>query len=228
MFSDEGRSLDEETLEYAWMLEIQLGKLSGKISMPQLYHIATSLETLVLLALNSENTLKPPRPPKLCLHGLPPLQCANSDSETRYQCPSADEIKYKMTRVAIDAIDLTLVESGTALQAWISPVRLSTCNLHGQYVKSGITCVIPLVLLKQFVLHGSHVHNMNVSATSHYTNTNTSSSSKSNQTSRGDRLGGENYENWLEIGSIHLGPIIIESALSLSQCETNLHVVQNK
>lgn len=35
MFSDEGRSLDEETLEYAWMIEIQLGKLSGRITMPQ-------------------------------------------------------------------------------------------------------------------------------------------------------------------------------------------------
>lgn len=35
MFSDEGRSLDEETLEYAWMVEVQLGKLSGKLTAPQ-------------------------------------------------------------------------------------------------------------------------------------------------------------------------------------------------
>lgn len=35
MFSDEGRSLDQETLEYAWLLELQLGKLSGKMTTPQ-------------------------------------------------------------------------------------------------------------------------------------------------------------------------------------------------
>jgi hypothetical protein len=35
MFSDEGRSLDQDTLEYAWMIEVQLGKLTGKLSAPQ-------------------------------------------------------------------------------------------------------------------------------------------------------------------------------------------------
>lgn len=35
MFSEEGRSLDEDTLEYAWLVEVQLGKLSGKLTAPQ-------------------------------------------------------------------------------------------------------------------------------------------------------------------------------------------------
>lgn len=35
MFSDEGRTLDEETLEYAWLVEVQLGKLGGKMTAPQ-------------------------------------------------------------------------------------------------------------------------------------------------------------------------------------------------
>ncbi|KAG8228088.1 hypothetical protein J437_LFUL000087, partial [Ladona fulva] len=58
MFSDEGRSLDEETLEYAWLLELQLGKLNGKLTTPQLYHLVTSLETFALLLTDSENTLR--------------------------------------------------------------------------------------------------------------------------------------------------------------------------
>lgn len=80
MFSDEGRSLDQDTLEYAWMIEVQLGKLTGKLTAPQvhninknkfcenlsyfflqLYHLVTSLETFLLLALDSENCLRPPR-----------------------------------------------------------------------------------------------------------------------------------------------------------------------
>lgn len=35
MFSDEGRTLEQETLEYAWLLELQLGKLSGKMTSAQ-------------------------------------------------------------------------------------------------------------------------------------------------------------------------------------------------
>lgn len=46
MFSDEGRSVDQETLEYAWLLEIQLGRLTGKMTTPQV-----GLHTLLDLTL---------------------------------------------------------------------------------------------------------------------------------------------------------------------------------
>ncbi|KAJ8972148.1 hypothetical protein NQ314_000374 [Rhamnusium bicolor] len=49
MFSDVGQSLDQDTIEYAWLVEIQLGKLSGKLTTPQLYSILACLETLILL-----------------------------------------------------------------------------------------------------------------------------------------------------------------------------------
>lgn len=61
MFSDKGRSLDQDTVEYAWLLEIQLGKLSGKLSSPQLYSVVACLETLVLLLSDSENELNSPK-----------------------------------------------------------------------------------------------------------------------------------------------------------------------
>lgn len=35
MFSDEGRDVDQETLEYAWLLELQIGRLTGKMTTPQ-------------------------------------------------------------------------------------------------------------------------------------------------------------------------------------------------
>lgn len=35
MFSSEERSLDEETLEYAWLVELTVGTLTGKLSTPQ-------------------------------------------------------------------------------------------------------------------------------------------------------------------------------------------------
>lgn len=85
MFSDFGRTLDQETLEYAWQLEIQLGKLSGKLTSPQLYHVITGLETLVLTITDPESRLQAPRLPPECHHGVPPLACPESDVDGKYR-----------------------------------------------------------------------------------------------------------------------------------------------
>ena len=49
-------------------------------------------------------------------------------------CPTEEDIKYRMTRVSVDLVELYLVESGVALEVQLYPLRLSTCNLHGTYV----------------------------------------------------------------------------------------------
>lgn len=61
MFSDVGQNLDQDTVEYAWLVEVQLGKLSGKLTPPQLYTIVACLELLVLLSTDDENELNHPR-----------------------------------------------------------------------------------------------------------------------------------------------------------------------
>lgn len=80
-----------------------------------------------------------------------------------------------MTRVAIDAVDIYLQESGTAVQVWVSPVRVSTCNLHGKQVKSGVTGVMPAILIRQFISAAGHFANAS--------NTNTAGSGRSHNTS---------------------------------------------
>ncbi|CAD7085829.1 unnamed protein product [Hermetia illucens] len=172
MFSNEGRRLDEETLEYAWLLEIQLGKISGKLTMPQLCDVLIGLETFVFLTADPENCMKNPKTIQACHHGVPINQCPQTKDEIKYRCPSPEDIKYKMTRVSIDAIDLYLVESGTALHSWISPVRLATCNLHGQKVKSGVSGLLPTILFRLFVSNsggsiGSSLSNTNTTGSSH-------------------------------------------------------------
>lgn len=181
MFSNEGRTLDEETLEYGWLLEIQLGKLSGKMTIPQLCHVVTSLETFLMLTVDTENELRPPKTLRYCHHGVPSNLCAHTKDEIKYRCPSSEDIKYRMTRVAIDAIDLYLIESGTALHTWISPIRVSTCNLHGQKVKSGITGLVSTILIRHFVSTSGHFYNINGGggAINSYSNTNTTGSGRS-------------------------------------------------
>uniref|UniRef100_A0A182JTV4 Bridge-like lipid transfer protein family member 1 C-terminal domain-containing protein n=1 Tax=Anopheles christyi TaxID=43041 RepID=A0A182JTV4_9DIPT len=177
MFSNEGRQLEEETLEYAWLLEVQLGKLSGKMTLSQLANVVTGLETLVFLTMDSENELKSPKTVRYCHHGVPSSTCPHTKEDAKYRCPSTEDIKYRMTRVAVDAVDLYLIENGTAMHTWISPIRLATCNLHGQQVKSGITGLVPTILLRQFVSTGGHFSQYS-SGNSH-SNTNTTGSSRS-------------------------------------------------
>lgn len=177
-FSNEGRPLEEETLEYGWLLEIQLGKLSGKLTIPQLYHVISGLETFLMLAIDAESELRSPKSLRYCHHGVPFNQCQHTKEETKYRCPSSEDIKYRMTRVAIDVIDLYLIDSGTAMHTWISPIRVSTCNLHGQKVKSGVTGLISTVLLRQFVSTNGHFSHM-TGANNSYSNTNTTGSGRS-------------------------------------------------
>ncbi|CAH1406051.1 unnamed protein product [Nezara viridula] len=210
MFSDEGRSYDQETIEYAWLLELQLGKLSGKMTTAQLYNVMSSLECLLLLTLDSENRLLPPRAPPPCHHGLVPVDCPESDPSGVYRCPPPDQIKYRLVRVAIDSVDLFLVESGTAINLVAAPIRFSTCNLHGNQVKSGMTGVIPSVKVRQVIV------------TNHLSATNTTGSGRSQHKSSNEP------DIWLEVGSISLGPLIIEAAVSLSNTDHNLHLVQHR
>ncbi|KAG7214078.1 hypothetical protein KM043_001440 [Ampulex compressa] len=219
MFSNEGRSLDQETLEYAWLIEVQLGKLSGKISSPQLHHLVTSLETFLLMVKNTENNLRPPDLPHHCHHGMPPLQCTDSDPDKHYRCPSSEDIKYRMTRLSVDAVDLYFQEVGTVVQCWMSPVRVSTCNLHGQQVKSGVTGVLPTILIRQFVSAAGYFANTS--------NTNTTGSGRSHNNAS-SRMSGDGSDVWLEVGSVSLGPVVLEAAISLPTPEHNLHLVQNK
>uniref|UniRef100_A0A182PCZ3 Bridge-like lipid transfer protein family member 1 C-terminal domain-containing protein n=1 Tax=Anopheles epiroticus TaxID=199890 RepID=A0A182PCZ3_9DIPT len=177
MFSNEGRQLEEETLEYAWLLEVQLGKLSGKMTLSQLANVVTGLETLAFLTMDSENELKSPKTVRYCHHGVPSSTCPHTKEDAKYRCPSTEDIKYRMTRVAVDAVDLYLIENGTAMHTWISPIRLATCNLHGQQVKSGITGLVPTILLRQFVSTGGHFSQY--SSGNSYSNTNTTGSSRS-------------------------------------------------
>lgn len=123
MFSMEGRSLEEETVEYAWLLEVHLGKLSGKLTVPQLFNVVTGLETFLMLAIDAENELRPPISQRSCHHGVPSNQCLHTKEENKYRCPTSEDIKYRMTRVAIDVIDLYLIESGTALHTWVNKIH---------------------------------------------------------------------------------------------------------
>ena len=93
MFSDEGR-LRTDGLEYAWLIEILMGELTGSITPMHTEQLVHGLETLVTLLLESDYQL-------------------NAVFADRID--PALPFKYEVTRFSLDLIDIYLVESGTAL-----------------------------------------------------------------------------------------------------------------
>ena len=77
---------------------------------------------------NAENDIKRVRPHHTCQHGVPEPQCPEARSKEKAlggaeddnrtvvaNCPSPEDIKYKMTRVTLDSIDIYLAEQDAAL-----------------------------------------------------------------------------------------------------------------
>lgn len=123
-----------DTLEYAWLIEIQCGSLFGKVTTAQLYNILLCLETFIFLTVDKENVLKHPRPFKLCQHNENQKDCSKTDELT---CDTEADLKYKLARFSLDAIDVNITDKSSALRLQICPLRFSTCNLHGLQTKQG-------------------------------------------------------------------------------------------
>nr|XP_042899305.1 transmembrane protein KIAA1109 isoform X2 [Parasteatoda tepidariorum] len=217
MFSGVDRPLESETLEYAWLVEVLIGDVTGRLTIPQVYHTVTGFELFVFQVQQSDCDLQPPHAFKLCQHDIPQSNCTHTT--TTLVCPSPDDIKYRMTRLSIDAIDLCIVESGTAIEIEVFPLRLATCNLHGNDTVSGLSMLLQSVHFKQYAKISS-----NLVCSSAYNIVSHGIMSQQNSAS----------DIWLEVGGFSFGPMFIDSATSQmkrnddTQQENFLRVHDNK
>ncbi|XP_077984720.1 bridge-like lipid transfer protein family member 1 [Glandiceps talaboti] len=190
MFSGEGLPPTSETLEYGWLVEVQVGSVSGKVTIPQLQSVAAFAQMFVFLAMDSENTFQHTVSYKNCQHCVPQQLCTKKDPKLNIPCPLVEDVKYEMTRVSLDQIDLYLVDTGSACHIQVHPVRIATCNLHGDSTATGVTVMIRNIEMKQYIAHSSEDHHANTV-----------------------------YDTWLGAGGVSLGPIVVDAAMSLPHPE---------
>ena len=150
-------------VEYGWLVEVEIGKLSGRLTTPQLYHIICSLEVFIFQLIQPDSSLQPAVPFHKCLHDKLQSQCSESDSNLNKICPNSEDIKYKMIRFSMQSIDLCLVENNNLLYLQITPIKFSTCNLHSCHSNNGITLLINNVFIKHFVIVDSNMTNLSTS-----------------------------------------------------------------
>ncbi|KAM9433242.1 bridge-like lipid transfer protein family member 1 isoform 4-T4 [Salvelinus alpinus] len=151
MFSAQGLPLGTDTLEYAWLIDMQAGALTGRVTMPQLASVMEWGETYMFHVFSREFQLEQPKPSVICQHGVDRRVCDSKMACLPGHCRTSEELKYTMTRLAVDGADLFIVEHSCAANIKTGAIRLANCNLHNQAVGEGISAVVQDVYIHQYI-----------------------------------------------------------------------------
>ncbi|RWS26602.1 uncharacterized protein B4U80_02673, partial [Leptotrombidium deliense] len=207
MFSGLNRPLTSETLEYAWLVEVQIGRIVGRLTLPQIHHLVSGLETFVFQVMQEDSSLQPPLPYHKCVHDLIQSDCIETDRLNNKFCPYSENIKYRMVRVSVNSIDICVAEANTALSLELHPIRISTCNLHSCHSSSGVTLLIENISLRHFMM------------------LNKSSLRTSKLQLSSSHVMDKDY-NWFEVLTLTFGPVFVDSA-NLTSDVNNYVISQN-
>nr|XP_020464363.1 uncharacterized protein KIAA1109 homolog isoform X3 [Monopterus albus] len=151
MFSAQGLPLGSDTLEYAWLIDMQAGGLTGRVTVPQLACMIEWGETFLFHVVSREFQLEQPKPSVVCQHGADRHICDAKLSCLPGHYRTSEELKYTMTRLAMDGVDLFIVEHGCAANIKTGIIRIANCNLHNQAVGEGISAVVQDVNIRQYI-----------------------------------------------------------------------------
>ncbi|MBZ3874504.1 hypothetical protein SUZIE_128270 [Sciurus carolinensis] len=151
MFSAEGLPLGSDSLEYAWLIDVQAGSLTAKVTAPQLACLLEWGQTFVFHVVCREYELERPKSVIMCQHGIDRRFCESKLSCIPGPCPTSDDLKYTMTRLAVDGADIYIVEHGCATNIKMGAIRVANCNLHNPSVGEGISAAVQDVQVRQYI-----------------------------------------------------------------------------
>uniref|UniRef100_A0A4W6FBY2 KIAA1109 n=1 Tax=Lates calcarifer TaxID=8187 RepID=A0A4W6FBY2_LATCA len=206
MFSAQGLPLGSDTLEYAWLIDMQAGGLTGRVTVPQLASMIEWGETFLFHVVSREFQLEQPKPSVICQHGVDRRICDAKMSCLPGHCRTSEELKYTMTRLAMDGVDLFIVEHGCAANVKTSIIRVANCNLHNQAVGEGISAVVQDVNIRQYIEQQQHNEPLGLSQPPLL-----------------------RRSVWLEAGSVNLNLITADIALAAdhpAKCEVQRHFLE--
>uniref|UniRef100_A0A8C1UJT4 Si:ch211-233a24.2 n=1 Tax=Cyprinus carpio TaxID=7962 RepID=A0A8C1UJT4_CYPCA len=145
MFSAEGLPAGSDTLEYAWLIDVQAGALTGRVSVPQCASLLEWGESFVFHVVSREFQLEQPKPSVTCQQGV------DRRVSLPGPCRTSEDLKYTMTRLTVDGAQVFIAEHGCAANIKTGALRLATCNLHTAAVSEGISAVLQDVVIAQFI-----------------------------------------------------------------------------
>ncbi|KAF8568625.1 hypothetical protein P879_06591 [Paragonimus westermani] len=204
MFSHAMLPLDAESLEYAWLLELTVGQLTGQLTAPQLASVVRALNSFTFTMIDAENQLVRSHAFELCQHARPQALCPLRPTVVpKMLCPGESLLKYRFVRVSLDGLDVGIVETGSCLSIQLDPVRLTNCNMHGTTRCNGLFILFPGVRLKQYIRSTSEEYRSFKNPVGYFNKI-------------VDPVNGSNLKHqqspWLAAGSLSLGPVHVNVA----------------
>lgn len=112
----------------------------------------------------------------------------------------------------------------------VYPIRLATCNLHGQHTRSGITAHIQNISARNYIC-GQDGHKGGAGGrggeVASMCGTSTSGTGGGTVTGGG---GGETFVDdvWLEAAAVTLGPVYVDAATSMDVLHHDMQLIQHK
>ncbi|KAK1791549.1 hypothetical protein P4O66_013549, partial [Electrophorus voltai] len=151
MFSAEELPVGSDTLEYAWLIDVQAGALTGKVTVPQCASLLEWGESFLFHVVSREFQLEQPKPSATCQHGVDQRVCDSKYAALPGPCRTSEDLKYTMTRLSVDGAQVFIVEHGCAANIKTGALRLANCNLHTAAVGEGISAALQDVVIAQFI-----------------------------------------------------------------------------
>ncbi|XP_051945787.1 transmembrane protein KIAA1109 homolog [Xyrauchen texanus] len=151
MFSAEGLPAGSDSLEYAWLIDVQAGALTGRVTIPQCVSLLEWGEAFVFHVRSREFQLEQPKPLVTCQHGVDRRVCNSKHAGLPGPCRTSEDLKYTMTRLTVDGSQIFIVEHGCVANIKTGALRLAICNLHTAAVGEGISAVLQDVVIAQFI-----------------------------------------------------------------------------
>ncbi|XP_075964686.1 bridge-like lipid transfer protein family member 1 isoform X15 [Anarhichas minor] len=225
MFSAQGLPLGGDTLEYAWLIDMQAGGLTGRVTVPQVASMIEWGENFLFHGVSREFQLEQPKPSVICQHGVDRRICDAKLGCLPGHCRTSEELKYTMTRLAMDGVDLFVVEHGCAANIRTAIIHVANCNLHNQAVGEGISAVVQDVNIRQYIEQQPHSEAARLQP---------AGQGQGPGQGPGQPLGlGQpallRRSVWLEAGSVNLNLITADVALAAdhpAKCEVQRHFLE--
>lgn len=128
-FSAEGLPLTANTLEYAWMQEVEIGKITGELKVKDILNLGLWLDQVILCVVDKASELEPPRTLVI-----------------------GDEMKYEKIKLTWLGIEFTAVSATAKAKATVGRSTVSVNNLRcderGGFVDANLGAVAIQIAVK--------------------------------------------------------------------------------
>ncbi|CAB3410727.1 unnamed protein product [Caenorhabditis bovis] len=155
MYSSKDVAWDMGVVEYAWIMEVIVGDISGTLDFPShAFVLHQIVESLLIFIVSPDDATRIPERMQFCHHGQLTKACSiagRGKNEAKGACDTEEHLKYRQIRISVDSVNLTFVEEKTLVQICADPLRVTVCNAHESRFTEHVCVRVPGITVKQAV-----------------------------------------------------------------------------